>query len=257
MKATNLPPRQQTSNNRPPAVSNLDAASQKKSTPHYQFDRENASPDAAPATTAPKHKISINAGQIKQHLATLGYNSGDTVYIRAFYPSDDPRKNEDKGRKTQTKNLNQLIKAANQYQEEGRGVYIVVNGGGHSDKNVSNCRAVFYEHDNLDKEIQEKLWETLGLPEPTFQVDTGGKSIHSYWVFSEAVNVLDWKELQADLLEFSDADRTIKNPSRVMRLAGANHISSSGVFPTQLINVTETKYSYSSLREVIPKKKDE
>ncbi|MEO0843428.1 MAG: DnaB-like helicase C-terminal domain-containing protein, partial [Cyanobacteria bacterium J06643_5] len=31
----------------------------------------------------------------------------------------------------------------------------------------------------------------------------------------------------------------------------------NGVFPTQLINVTETKYSYSSLREVIPKKKDE
>ncbi|MEM8778987.1 MAG: PriCT-2 domain-containing protein, partial [Cyanobacteria bacterium P01_G01_bin.49] len=257
MKATNLPPHQQTSNNRPPAVSKKDAASQKKSTPLNQFDRENASQDAAPATTAPKHKISINAGQIKQHLATLGYHLGDTVYIRAFYPSDDPRKNEDKGRKTQTKNLNQLIGITNQYQAEGRGVYIVVNGGGHSDKNVSNCRAIFYEHDNLDKEIQEKLWETLGLPEPTFQVDTGGKSIHSYWVFDKLINVLDWKELQADLLEFSDADRTIKNPSRVMRLAGANHISSSGVFPTQLINVTETKYSYSSLREVIPKKKDE
>ena len=190
-------------------------------------------------------------------MATLGYHLGDTVYIRAFYPSDDPRKNEDKGRKTQTKNLNQLIGITNQYQAEGRGVYIVVNGGGHSDKNVSNCRAIFYEHDNLDKKIQEKLWETLGLPEPTFQVDTGGKSIHSYWVFDKLINVLDWKELQADLLEFSDADRTIKNPSRVMRLAGANHISSSGVFPTQLINVTENKYSYSSLREVIPKKKDE
>ena len=122
MKATNLPPHQQTSNNRPPAVSNLDAASQKKSTPLNQFDRENASQDAAPATTAPKHKISINAGQIKQHLATLGYHLGDTVYIRAFYPSDDPRKNEDKGRKTQTKNLNQLIGITNQYQADRKSV---------------------------------------------------------------------------------------------------------------------------------------
>jgi len=257
MKATNLPPHQQTSNNRPPAVSKKDTTSQKKSAPHYHFEREDASQDSPTASTAPKRKISINAGQIKQHLATLGYSSGDTVYIRAFYPSDDPRKNEDKGRKTQTKNLNQLIGITNQYQAEGRGVYIVVNGGGHSDKNVSNCRAIFYEHDNLDKKIQEKLWETLGLPEPTFQVDTGGKSIHSYWVFDKLINVLDWKELQADLLSFSDADRTIKNPSRVMRLAGANHISSSGVFPTQLINVTENKYSYSSLREIIPAKNSE
>ena len=234
MKATNLPPRKQTSNNRPPAVSKKDTTSQKKSTPHYQFEREDDSQNAVMASTAPKHKIAINAGQIKQHLTTLGYNLGDTVYIRAFYPSDDPRKNEDKGRKTQTKKLNQLIDITNQYQEEGRGVYIVVNGGGHTDKNVSAARAIFYEHDNLDKEIQEKLWETLGLPEPTFQVDTGGKSIHSYWVFSEPLNVLDWKELQADLLEFSDADRTIKNPSRVMRLAGANHISSRDRKSTRL-----------------------
>ncbi|NJO31373.1 MAG: DUF3987 domain-containing protein, partial [Richelia sp. SL_2_1] len=254
MKATNLPPHQKRNVDRAAVGSKKDAASQKKSAPHYQFEP----PDTEPtAVIAKNRQIVINAQQIKQHLAALGYlENGDTVYVRAFYPSDDPRKNEDKGRKTQSHNLNQLIKAANQYQEEGRGVYIVVNGGGHSDNFVSRARAIFYEHDNLDKKIQEKLWETLGLPEPTFQVDTGGKSIHSYWVFDKPINVLEWKELQADLLEFSDADRTIKNPSRVMRLAGANHISSSGVFPTQLINVTEHKYSYSSLRAVIPTKKD-
>jgi replicative DNA helicase len=257
MKATNLPPRQQTSNNRPATVPNLDAASQNKSAPRNQFNREYPSQDAVIPERA-ETQISVNAGQIKQHLTVLGYlENSDTVYIRAFYPSDDPRKNDDKGRKAQTKSFNQLIKTANKYQEEGRGVYIVVNGGGHTDKNVSAARAIFYEHDNLDKELQKGLWQQLGLPEPTFQVDTGGKSIHSYWVFSEPVNVLDWKGLQADLLEFSDADRTIKNPSRVMRLAGANHISSSGVFPTQLINVTENKYSYSSLREIIPAKNSE
>jgi hypothetical protein len=56
-------------------------------------------------------------------------------------------------------------------------------------------------------------------------VDTGGKSIHSYWVFDQPIDCDRWCELQKDLLEYADADRSIKNPARVMRLAGAWHIS--------------------------------
>ena len=41
----------------------------------------------------------------------------------------------------------------------------------------------------MEKQIQRQLWKTLGLPEPTFQIDTGGKSIHSYWVFTEPIPV--------------------------------------------------------------------
>ena len=52
-------------------------------------------------------------------------------------------------------------------QAEGRGCYFVVNGGGHSDKDIKQGRALFFEHDNLDKEQQRHLWQTLGLPEPT------------------------------------------------------------------------------------------
>jgi hypothetical protein len=89
----------------------------------------------------------------------------------------------------------------------GRGVYFVVNGGGHKDENVSVGRAIFVEHDNLDKEIQRELWKTLELPSPTFQVDTGGKSIHSYWVFDRPTPLAQWRELQRDLLEFADGDR--------------------------------------------------
>jgi hypothetical protein len=66
--------------------------------------------------------------------------------------------------------------------------------------------------------------ESLELPEPTFRVDTGGKSVHSYWVFTQPIPIADWGELQGDLLEYVDGDRSIKNPSRVMRLAGCWHI---------------------------------
>ena len=164
---------------------------------------------------------SINRPQARRQLELLGFQPGENIYLRFFYPSDDPRKDEDKGRKTDRLQWKEI----EAYQRQGRGVYFVVNGGGHTDSQVTGGRAIFYEHDNLDKNLQQNLWEHLGLPEPTFQVDTGGKSIHSYWVFDQPIPIQQWRELQSDLLEFADGDRSIKNPSRVMRLAGAWHIS--------------------------------
>jgi Protein of unknown function (DUF3987) len=188
-----------------------------------------------------------------RQLALLGYAEGDNVYLRFFYPNDDPRKDTDKGRKSDCLDPRQI----EAYQRAGRGVYFVVNGGGHKDENVLEGRAIFVEHDNLDKEIQRELWKTLELPEPTFQVDTGGKSIHSYWVFDQPIEIEKWRSLQRDLLEFTDGDRAIKNPSRVMRLAGAWHISfdESGnpVYNQSLMIFESGKvYTYEEIRAAIP-----
>ena len=193
-----------------------------------------------------------NRTQARRQLSLLGYKPEDKIYLRFFYPSDDPRKVSDKGRKADRLN-GQEIEA---YQRAGRGVYFVINGGGHKDEDVTVGRAIFYEHDHLDKEIQRHLWKTLNLPEPTFQVDTGGKSIHSYWVFVEPIPITDWCELQRDLLEYADGDRSIKNPSRVMRLAGCWHITYNQggpiTNPTHIISESGCTYSYSQLRSIIP-----
>ncbi|MBW4635258.1 MAG: DUF3987 domain-containing protein [Iphinoe sp. HA4291-MV1] len=200
-------------------------------------------------------QLVVERGQLVKQLALLGYQKGDTVYLRAFYHGDDSRKRGDAGRKAEVKDLEQLIKIIQKWQIEGRGVYLVVNGGGHCDNQVISCRALFYEHDNLDKEISRELWRSLSLPEPTFQVDTGGKSIHSYWVFDQGVDQVRWKELQSDLLEYADADRALKNPSRVMRLAGAYHISPRGAFPSVIIAASGNCYSFEDLRAIVPPQK--
>ena len=80
--------------------------------------------------------------------------------------------------------------------KRGRGVYAVINDGGDTDSEITQCRAVFCEWDDRPKEWQIDAWKGLGLPEPTLQVDTGGKSIHNYWVFAEPISVEDWKSLQ-------------------------------------------------------------
>ena len=193
------------------------------------------------------NSLSLDTSAALQHLAALGYQTGDNVYMRGFLPSDDPRKANDYGRKS-----NKLIKKqVEQWQAEGRGIYFVINGGGHKDVDVKQCRAIFCEHDDIEKELQLNLWKKLGLPEPTIQVDTGGKSIHSYWVFTEPVNTDKWRSLQADLLEFTDADRSIKNPSRVMRLAGAWHLSELGAVQSKIVSFSGKRYNYSQLRGII------
>ena len=193
------------------------------------------------------HKI--DREQVRQQLAALGYKGGDRVFLRAFFPDTDPRKKDDPGRKAEAINLDQLIEQAAKYQAEGRGIYFVINGGGHKNEDVAEGRAIFYEHDNLDKAAQVDLWKSLGLPEPTLQIDTGGKSIHSYWVFDEPVAIEKWRPLQAELLEFADADRSIKNASRVMRLAGAWHSSGN---QSLIINNSGKRYPYVELRTIVP-----
>jgi Protein of unknown function (DUF3987) len=170
------------------------------------------------------------------HLSALGYMDGDHVYLRLIDPDGRAKKLE-----VVYPNLPELPTHTN--------VYVVVNGGGHSDADVTECRAIFYEHDDLDKTVQIDLWKTLGLPEPTVQIDTGGKSIHSYWVFQESIPVDKWKPLQSDLLVFAAADRTIKNASRVMRLAGSTHQSTNQ--QATIIAQSGQRYSFEQLRAAV------
>ncbi len=199
-----------------------------------------------------------NRTQAQKQLELLGYKPEDKVYLRFFYPSDDPRKDGDKGRKADKINWQQI----EQYQKEGRGAYFVINGGGHKNVDVTVGRAIFIEHDRLPKDVQRDLWKDLKLPEPTFQIDTGGKSIHSYWVFVKAIVAGKWYKLQTDLLEFGDGDRSIKNPSRVMRLAGCWHIShdedGNPIYnQSKIISCSEKTYTYEELREIIPSQEKE
>ena len=139
-------------------------------------------------------------------------------------------------------------------QSEGRGVYIVVNDGGDTDSEITSCRAFFCEWDDRPKEEQINAWKELGLPEPTLQIDTGNKSIHNYWVLKKVIDPKTWKPIQERLLDHADADRALKNPSRVMRLAGTYHMKDNGKQGgmTRIIFNSNKKYSYKDIEACLP-----
>ena len=185
-------------------------------------------------------------------LEALGYANDEKVFLRFFYPKWHPKCKADKGAKSEFNFPAIPWKSIDRLQSDGRGCYFVVNGQGQKNENVLKGKAVFYEHDDLPRELQLDLWKTLGLPVPTIQIDTGGKSIHSYWVFDQPIQIADWKTLQTDLLDFSEGDRLIKNESRVMRLAGALHIGEGGNNQSVIIANSGTHYSFDDLRSIVP-----
>lgn len=189
----------------------------------------------------------IDREQAIAHLALLGYQSDDFVYLRFFQPNG-----KGKGRKLDARFPDLPWRQIEEYQLQGMSCYVVVNGGGQRDCDVLECRAIFYEHDDLSKDTQRELWRSLKLPEPTIQIDTGGKSIHSYWGLMEPIPPGEWRILQTDLLEFAKADRSLKNPSRVMRLAGCIHTGTNQ--PSSIINQSGNCYCFEQIRAIIPER---
>jgi len=173
----------------------------------------------------------------------------DAIRLRAFFHSENPAKQGDSGRKGNADPA--LIQ---QWQQEGRGIYVVINDGGDKDSDITLCRAIFCEWDNRPVEWQVTAWQELGLPEPSLQVATGGKSIHNYWVFSDTISPDQWLPLQARLLEYTQADQTIRNLSRVLRLPGTFYADGSGALTDKvsIIHNSEKCYTYHQLDSAIP-----
>jgi hypothetical protein len=209
-------------------------------TPNSENDfgtiQSNSHADSNPKTTAPQPFPAI------EQLRALGYRDGDRVYLRAIGPNG--------AQKFEATFPDLPIEQLQALNSQGDGIYFVVNGGGHCDADVAECRSIFFEHDDLEIELQLSLWRSLGLPVPTNQTNTGGKSVHNYWAFRETLEPALWRRLQTDLLEMADADRSIKNPSRVMRLAGFAH-QTTGAIATIETN-SGILYDAAELRELIP-----
>jgi hypothetical protein len=195
----------------------------------------------------------------QKHLSYLGYQPGE-AFLRFFYHSWDDRKKKDKGRKENGLDWEQI----EQYQRDGRGVFVVVNGAdgnGHTDADIKQCCAIFCEWDDLPLAEQFEKWSSVGFVEPTFTIYSGDKSMQPYWVFDEPIAVEQWRELQVLPIEVMETDKSNKNPSRVFRLAGAWHVKPDRQpVKSEIVGESGIRYSYSeqarSARSLIPRAAD-
>lgn len=165
--------------------------------------------------------MNFNIEEAERFLQLLGKNGASR--LRAFWPKHRPlQPGEPRALRGTFANDAREITS---WIQRGLGVYVVIANGGDSDDAIINCPALFVEWDDRPKDEQINAWKDYGLPEPTFTVDTGGKSMHLYWVLNEPIDPERFRNLIGRLIAYTGADSTNRNPSRVMRLPGAWHFS--------------------------------
>ena len=135
-------------------------------------------------------------------------------------------------------------------QPAGTDVYFVVNDGGDREADITACRAFFVEWDDRPIEWQLTAWRELGLPEPSFQVLTGGKSVHNYWVLDEPCRVDQWRNIQQRLIHRCGSDPALKDPCRVMRVPGFKHSKTGGV--AEVVHSSDARVSLRELDALLP-----
>lgn len=111
----------------------------------------------------------------------------------------------------------------------GAAAFVLPNPGGNKKADITEVRQIRAEWDDQPIEWQIGAWKVLGMPEPTFQVATGGKSVHSYWVLTEGVEPTRGEVAARRLVKLATdagfpSDPAVVGRSQPMRLAGSLYI---------------------------------
>jgi len=135
-----------------------------------------------------------------------------------------------------------------------RGVYFVVNTGGHTDAEITRYNAFFCEADDTPIAAQHTAFDAAPIP-PSIRVETR-KSVHGYWPIEGDCSEAEWRQVQGRLISFFASDPSINNPSRLMRMPGFDHLrlNGNGLERTRvkITHFDERRYTVAQMLEALP-----
>lgn len=146
------------------------------------------------------------------------------------------------------------IETLKEHNKHNRGIFYVVNYGGHNDADITRINAQFVEMDEGTFEEQQAKIDAFGLP-PSMVIKTR-KSLHTYWFVTDA-KVEKFRGIQKGLVKHFGGDPMCVNESRVMRLPGFMHCKQEPVEVECICFHPERKYTQEQLAELLPAVEDE
>jgi hypothetical protein len=189
-------------------------------------------------------------------LSTIFVDENETINFRTF----GAKGVSGVAATTYATTLNSLAKEGlsnNNFNNDNSGIYFVVNSGGNKDENINRYNAFFMENDELSIEEQHKALDNSPF-QPSIRVETK-KSIHAYWLINGGCTEEEWRDIQARLIDYFRGDKSIKNPSRCMRLPFYNHVScdkETGEYEYKRVEVArfepERRFTVEEMREAFP-----
>lgn len=152
----------------------------------------------------------------------------------------------------------ELLLAMPLYKHHALGVR--PNPGGTKATDITSGVALFMEADGgLSLEEQEDIPRRLGMPQPTFTIWTGNKSLHLYWCATDdgKLSPDQWRQGQKRLIAAVRAvvpeagvDEAIHDPSRVMRAPGGIHPATGE--RCRIHSESGERYNLTALVEMLP-----
>jgi hypothetical protein len=206
--------------------------------------------DAQAATILPQGAV-LDWGQAERFLALLGKNKKD-ARLRAI-----PHKETDEEVKKRLRvhKFQWDRGEAERYQRDGLGIYLVINNGGDKKASIASCVAYFAEFDGISEVDQFKKVIDSGLPEPSIVVRTGGGSLHFYWLLDQSFEDPEqWQKDTKRLIAHLGSDKSVNDPSRVMRLPGCLYMGPDQKPRAQveIVSSTEARYSREEILACLP-----
>jgi len=137
-----------------------------------------------------------------------------------------------------------------------------IRAWGASDAHIDYHNVFFAEGDpaNMDPDEQVRLLHKAGLPAPSFTVYSGNKSVHPYWKINKCP-ADKWKNIQKRIIQLLkdkapklEVDENIKNPARVMRLAGGRHGKTKNL--CEFRSIADHTYSWENFDNYLPELKE-
>ena len=181
------------------------------------------------------------------------FEPAETVCLRVF--SDRPD-SAFAGLKLECRQgrFDSLAETLRRHNAENRGIYFVINYGGHEDTDIRRVNAQFMECDNIP--LAEQLEKIRVFPlEPSLIVRTR-KSLHCYWLIKDG-KVERFRDIQRGLIARFGADPACVNESRVFRLPGFLHCKEEPVLVECIKFNPELRYSQQELAAVLPELPEE
>lgn len=136
------------------------------------------------------------------------------------------------------------------HNAQNRGIFFVVNYGGHDDGAITRINAQFFEMDDGTFEEQQAKIDAFPLP-PSMVIKTR-KSLHVYYFMDGTARVERFRTIQQQLVKQFDGDPVCVNESRVMRLPGFHHCKKEPVSVECISFHPERKYTQDQLSDALP-----
>lgn len=132
-----------------------------------------------------------------------------------------------------SKTLTKALPELKRKNAEGYGVFVVVNNGGTTEAQITDCPALFVD---FDAKTAPPVYE----PVPSFVVSTSPEKHHAYWLATD-IKLSGFTPYQRALIAKYKTDPSVNDLPRVMRLPGFYHMKGT----PQLVTMTVTGKRYS------------